>query len=448
MNKRNLTVSLMLVFVILLGSFSSIIKAVELENIEEKVIENSKNIKVEIPVLKNLKDKTEEAKLNRQIETNAKNELQTFKDEIKKIDDSELNISYMIRSTDKYLSFYIEVDKNVDMMAHDEVKREYYTIDLETGKLVTLEELFDYSPDYKFMVNNQIREYIENDKENYYDGKEAFITIKDNQDFYIDRNKNIRVVFDKYEIAPGSTGFPEFIVTKEIAPTKYYYSKNYNFKFTLPPAWDKKVRVVEDKNITRFIYTPENPIHKESEIFKIEAVENYKESKEDIVLGKDGKCVYVGKVIYSDIYDKDTTEKERYDVARDVLDGVEQLFEIDKNLNKLDVVLLNGKEYKLKDRIIKDENGTRFIPVAEVLRELGYKVEWNQKNFVVTSRKGNVESQIYTRENRYSINKALVILKDKAILKNGRTYVPVEYFSDVLNLDTSLVNNTLSIKTK
>ncbi|HEY4544219.1 MAG TPA: copper amine oxidase N-terminal domain-containing protein, partial [Tissierellaceae bacterium] len=205
---------------------------------------------------------------------------------------------------------------------------------------------------------------------------------------------------------------------------------------------------IEDKNTTRFIYTPQNPKLAESEIFKIEAIENYKESKEDIVLGKDGKYVYVGKVIYSDIYDKDTTEKERYDVARDVLDGVEQLFEIDKNLNRLDVVLLNGKEYKLKDRIIKDENGTRFIPVAEVLRELGYKVEWNQKNFVVTSRKGNVESQIYTRENRYSINKALVILKDKAILKNGRTYVPVEYFSEVLNLDTSLVNNTLSIKTK
>ncbi len=64
----------------------------------------------------------------------------------------------------------------------------------------------------KEIINNQIKKQIEQNKDKYFngeDGIEGFKSISDNQKFYYE-NGNIVIVFDKYEIAPGATGIPEF----------------------------------------------------------------------------------------------------------------------------------------------------------------------------------------------------------------------------------------------
>ncbi len=44
----------------------------------------------------------------------------------------------------------------------------------------------------------------------YFEGEEGFKSIKDDQSFYINESKNLVIVFQMYDIAPRSSGYPEF----------------------------------------------------------------------------------------------------------------------------------------------------------------------------------------------------------------------------------------------
>ncbi|MFQ7057552.1 MAG: RsiV family protein [Turicibacter sanguinis] len=46
-----------------------------------------------------------------------------------------------------------------------------------------------------------------------------FKSIADNQTFYINSSGDVVVVFDKYSIAPGYMGFPEFTIHSSSLPT-------------------------------------------------------------------------------------------------------------------------------------------------------------------------------------------------------------------------------------
>ena len=41
-----------------------------------------------------------------------------------------------------------------------------------------------------------------------------FVTLDDKHNFYWDKDGNLVIVFDKYEVAPGSMGTPEFVINK------------------------------------------------------------------------------------------------------------------------------------------------------------------------------------------------------------------------------------------
>ena len=43
-----------------------------------------------------------------------------------------------------------------------------------------------------------------------------FKIIEDNQEFYFSEEGNIVIVFDKYEVAPGYMGAPEFEISKDV----------------------------------------------------------------------------------------------------------------------------------------------------------------------------------------------------------------------------------------
>lgn len=45
---------------------------------------------------------------------------------------------------------------------------------------------------------------------------ENFDKIKANQTFYINNNGNIVIMFNKYEVAPGYMGAPEFVIPSDV----------------------------------------------------------------------------------------------------------------------------------------------------------------------------------------------------------------------------------------
>lgn len=122
----------------------------------------------------------------------------------------KVTVDYEIKQqNDKYLSFVVRGTENW-ANAYNESK--YYNLSLDTGKLVTLEDLL--GSDYIERADESIRKQIaerEMAGEVFFTEEEGgFTGISENAKFYINENNRPVIVFNKYEIAPGSSGEIEF----------------------------------------------------------------------------------------------------------------------------------------------------------------------------------------------------------------------------------------------
>lgn len=91
----------------------------------------------------------------------------------------------------------------------------FYNINLNTGKILTLRDWI--GNDYKNIVTEQVLAQIEQLDDEikcmYFDNIDVKKLINDNTNFYIAPNgKSVVVVFDKYELAAGAVGEPEFTI--------------------------------------------------------------------------------------------------------------------------------------------------------------------------------------------------------------------------------------------
>lgn len=91
---------------------------------------------------------------------------------------------------------------------------EYYNISLADGSEITLEDLL--GEDYIQTANEQIQEQIAADDSGLFFTPEegGFTTITDDTNFYINQAGNPVIVFQKYEIAAGAAGMPEFEIVR------------------------------------------------------------------------------------------------------------------------------------------------------------------------------------------------------------------------------------------
>lgn len=176
--------------------------------VKQPVVNESGVIDVNIAIEKAVEDYKESAKLS----------IQDYKDafiatggteEEFKAKDIQVNVNYEIKSnTNKYTSFVLEMYEN---WLASSASYEYYNLDSSTGKKITLQDLL--GEDYINISNQAIQSKIsETESDNLYfpKGDGGFETINENTNFYINENGNPVIVFEKYEIAPGSTGMPEF----------------------------------------------------------------------------------------------------------------------------------------------------------------------------------------------------------------------------------------------
>lgn len=100
----------------------------------------------------------------------------------------------------------------------------YYHINQKTGHYIELHDLFT-SDQYRERITDDIKKQMEaqmnaNKDKVYYANDaligEEFASIAENQNFYINRDNNLVIVFDKYEVAPGFMGCPEFIIKRSV----------------------------------------------------------------------------------------------------------------------------------------------------------------------------------------------------------------------------------------
>lgn len=122
----------------------------------------------------------------------------------------EITVDYEIKNQNKdYLSFVVRGTENWTN-AYSESR--YYNLRLPDGKTVTLKDMLGEK--YIENVNESIMEQIterQNAGETFFGPEEGgFTTITDDTKFYINANNHPVIVFEKYEIAPGSSGEIEF----------------------------------------------------------------------------------------------------------------------------------------------------------------------------------------------------------------------------------------------
>ena len=88
-----------------------------------------------------------------------------------------------------------------------------YNIDKKANKPVKLEDLFPLGANYVEVINKEIVKQIEvrsqNDEEMFFEGEMGFKTISPTHNFYL-KDGNLVIIFEKYDIAPGAMGIPEF----------------------------------------------------------------------------------------------------------------------------------------------------------------------------------------------------------------------------------------------
>lgn len=193
----------------------------------------SELINAKIPALRNTGNTVLEKRINEEIMhkvdalvhdvKNRASEYQNILKEANYTDEAikriEVQIDYEIKSNTKdRVSFVLS---KTEYFGSNYTERYYYNIDLTTGKDITLKDML--GEDYKGIANSQIKERIENDEnamffseedDPYLEDGSSFKSISDKQEFYINEEGNVVIVFPKYTIAPGYMGILEFEIKK------------------------------------------------------------------------------------------------------------------------------------------------------------------------------------------------------------------------------------------
>ena len=124
-----------------------------------------------------------------------------------------IDVDYEVKcQNDQYLSFVIN---KTETRASAYTEFYTYNIDLETGKELTLRDLL--GPNWMETVNTQVEAEIARraqDPDNIYWTEEqgGFQGIEEDQPFYLNQEERPVVVFEKYELGPGSMGSQEFVI--------------------------------------------------------------------------------------------------------------------------------------------------------------------------------------------------------------------------------------------
>ena len=187
---------------------------------------------IETPEITGLGNKELEALLNKEFKHNAeeiKNRFISDMEEIKKeYGGSEVHMGvsmgYNVKTNnDKILALDVYV-VNTAGSSSDEHK--YYNIDKKTEKLLTLDEVYKNTPDYKKILAEYIEKEMKrrNDEEeglfflpnDEFGGEDTEKALENINKFYINDSGKVVICFDKYEIAAGAQGSPEFEIPDEV----------------------------------------------------------------------------------------------------------------------------------------------------------------------------------------------------------------------------------------
>lgn len=192
--------------------------------------EDGYEAKVEVPRIEGLLDPEMEEELNRIFQENGEAVIQAFEADVR-----ELKKNFGDETVHMGLEYNYQIKTdNADFLALDiylfqasgssSTVHSFYNIDKKTGKLISLESLFSEGSEYVKTISAYIRQEME--RQNREEGgmfwleEETedwnFKEIRPDQNFYIDDQGRLVICFDKYEVAAGAAGSPEFPIPDSV----------------------------------------------------------------------------------------------------------------------------------------------------------------------------------------------------------------------------------------
>lgn len=194
-----------------------------------EVKESNYEAKIVTPKIEGLLDKEMEEKINREFKENADAVIYAFEQDVKELKSEYgadgfhfgVESNYMVRTDNDNI---LAIDSYIiNMAGSSSTRHSFYNIDKKTGTLIELSDLFKENADYVTPISEyligEMRKENESGEGGFWiedDDPDAFRKIKDDQNFFINDSGNIVICFDKYEVAIGALGCPEFEIPSDV----------------------------------------------------------------------------------------------------------------------------------------------------------------------------------------------------------------------------------------
>lgn len=127
----------------------------------------------------------------------------------------------VVTNTDKWFTLKITVHETA---GSSNTYYKYYHIDKTKGEIVKLSDIAENDEFYSTVeaeIKRQMKQRMKNDSDAVYwvdseDFGQNFEKLEADCNFYWNKKGELVIVFDKYEVAPGSMGTPEFTIGKSV----------------------------------------------------------------------------------------------------------------------------------------------------------------------------------------------------------------------------------------
>lgn len=176
---------------------------------------------VDVPMLENSSKEAEY--INKDVSELTTELVNKFYEEVKLYGNSgygSIDVKYdTVTNSDRWFTLKLAV---CETSASSNKYYKFYHIDKKQGKTVMLEDLFTDDSFSKIIADEIISQMRDQMKQNegisYWiddsEFSENFDSVGPEQNFYWNEDGNLVIIFDEYEVGPGSIGTPEFVIEK------------------------------------------------------------------------------------------------------------------------------------------------------------------------------------------------------------------------------------------
>ncbi|MCR1961346.1 DUF3298 domain-containing protein [Thomasclavelia cocleata] len=214
--KKHFLLFLLIIAPLFINTINACENNAKLILLDEKHYEtNGTIVTVKFPQIINVDDKIKVDINNLILKT-----IDTYLDEIKEFGKNQSTAHKLIVEID-FENYYSDDDifsfsiNSSQILADSHLQKKFFTINPTTGEIYNVEHFL--GSDYQNIILTTVKKQIaKNTKNNpnliYFDEEVNNLKISIDQPFYINKDNQVVVVFDQFQIAPGYMSLPSFIV--------------------------------------------------------------------------------------------------------------------------------------------------------------------------------------------------------------------------------------------